>query len=281
MERGQPSRTALAAATHRALHQVVEGGRIFCDPLALRILGKDAESLQREASTDPSDRRMRIFIALRTRVAEDALEAAVGAGVRQVCVLGAGLDTFAYRASLPPGARVYEVDHPATQAWKRARLAAAGIAVPESLTYAPIDFERETLERGLAAAGFDRGQPAFFTWLGVVPYLTEAAIESTLRFVGSLPAGTQVVFDYAEPPGSLAPDQRAERDARAARVASLGEPWRTYFEPELLHARLRALGFGEIHDLGPREMLERYLPSAAQRSSSYGGHVLRAAKPRG
>jgi methyltransferase (TIGR00027 family) len=100
MLQGQPSRTALGAATHRAAHQILEHGLIFNDPLALRILGIDAETVARQAAERPSSRRMRIFIAVRTRFAEDALAAAVEHGVSQLVVLGAGLDTYAYRTAL-------------------------------------------------------------------------------------------------------------------------------------------------------------------------------------
>jgi methyltransferase (TIGR00027 family) len=120
---GQPSRTPRAAAAH----QILERGRIFADPLVLPILGEDAEVLVREAEGDPSRRRLRLFIAVRTRFAEDALASAVERGVRQVVVLGAGLDTFAYRNPFGDRLRIFEVDHPATQAWKRQRLADAAI----------------------------------------------------------------------------------------------------------------------------------------------------------
>src|SRR5208282_2230284 len=144
MQAQEPSRTALGAAIHRAAHQVLEHGRIFTDPLTLRILGVDADTIDREAEQQPSRRRMRIFIAVRTRFAEDALAAAVERGVRQVVVLGAGLDTFAYRSTLRDRLRIFEVDHPATQAWKRQLLEEAAIPIPKSLTFAPIDFEFQT-----------------------------------------------------------------------------------------------------------------------------------------
>jgi methyltransferase (TIGR00027 family) len=161
MQTGTPSRTAWAAALHRAAHQVLEQGRIFSDPLALRILGKDAESVAREAEQHPFRRIMRIFIAVRTRFTEDALAAAIERGVRQIVVLGAGLDTYAYRSALGAGLRIFEVDHPDTQAWKRQLLAQAAIPLPSSLTFAPIDFERDTLADGLAAAGFARAAELF------------------------------------------------------------------------------------------------------------------------
>jgi methyltransferase (TIGR00027 family) len=277
MEPGQPSRTALAAATHRAAHQILEQGRIFTDPLAVRILGVDAQTIAQNAENHPSSRRMRIFVAVRTRFAEDALAAAVERGVKQLVVLGAGLDTFAYRSPLRDRLRIFEVDHPATQAWKRRQLAETGISAPESLTFAPVDFERETLADGLTAAGFDFTQQTFFTWLGVVPYLSEKAVWSTLAFIASLPGGAQVVFDYADPPESLSPEARAFHDARAERVQALGEAWVTYFDADQLHANLRKIGFSEIEDLGPREIAARYFPDRASSAPEKGGHVLRGA----
>jgi methyltransferase (TIGR00027 family) len=276
VQSGQPSRTARAAAVHRAAHQVLEGGHIFCDPLALRILGEDAAAVAREAEHHPSGRRMRIFIAVRTRFAEDALAAAVEHGVRQLVVLGAGLDTYAYRGALAGRLRIFEVDHPATQVWKRACLAGAGIPLPPFLTFAPIDFERQTLSEGLTAAGFDPAQPAFFTWLGVVPYLTEEATFSTLNFIASLPAGAHVVFDYSDPPSTFSPELRNWHERRAANVAELGEAWINYLDSAQLHPRLTALGFVEIEDLGPREIVSRYFPGQVTTIPERGGHILRA-----
>jgi methyltransferase (TIGR00027 family) len=187
MQTGQPSRTALGAAGLRAAHQVLDRAAIFTDPLALRILGPDAEAMVRDAETDLSRQRLRWFIAIRARIAEDALAAAVQRGVGQLVVLGAGLDTYAYRAPPSDNLRIFEVDHPLTQAWKRERLAEAAIAPPAALRFVPVDFERETLADGLGAAGFDPARQTFFSWLGVVPYLTEQAVFATLGFIAGLP----------------------------------------------------------------------------------------------
>ena len=279
MQTGQPSRTALSAASHRAAHQVLEGGRIFTDPLAARILDRDPAEIAGEAKARPDRRAMRLFIAARTRFAEDALAAAVGRGVRQLVVLGAGLDTFAYRNPfVGDGLKVFEVDHPDTQAWKRERLAQAGITAPDRLTFAPVDFERTDLADGLAAAGFDAAQAAFFTWAGVVPYLTRDAVLATLRFIAGLPTGTEVTFDYGNPPTSLPLPQRLAQSRRAARVAAVGEPWLTYFESDDLAAELRGLGFTEIEDLGPAEIGLRYFGATASDRRRRGGHVIRAAR---
>ena len=278
MQQGRPSRTALGAAKHRAAHQVLERGFIFSDPLAARILGADAEVAVRDAENDPSRRVLRLFIAVRTRFAEDALAAAVARGVRQLVVLGAGLDTYAYRTALGESLRIFEVDHPATQAWKRQRLAEAAIPVPRTLTFAPVDFERETLVDGLTAAGFDPAQQTFFTWLGVVPYLTEQAAFSTLGFIASLPGGAHVVFDYGNPPASIAgqDEYAAVRESLAARVASLGEAFRSHFETDVLHAKLKSLGFREVEDLGPALIWERYFANRGGSSPDRGGHIVRA-----
>ncbi len=277
MQAGKPSRTAWAAACHRAAHQVLEQGRIFADPLALRILGADAEAVVHQAREHAFARRMRLFIAVRTRFAEDALAAAVERGVSQLVVLGAGLDTYAYRTPLRDRLRMFEVDHPATQLWKRERLREASIPQPDSLTFAPVDFESQTLAGGLSAAGFDPAQRTFFTWLGVVPYLSSEAIWTTLAFVANLPSGAEVVFDYSDPPDTLSPRARVLHTLRAARVEAAGEAWVTYFEPDALRAKLADLGFAAVEDLGPPQIAIRYFPDHGAALPARGGHILRAA----
>jgi methyltransferase (TIGR00027 family) len=266
----------MAAATHRAVHQILEHGRIFSDPLAVAILGVDEDEIVRHARETPSSRRMRLFISIRTRFAEDALSAAYARGVRQLVVLGAGLDTYAYRKSLPDGLKIFEVDHPATQAFKRERLAAAHIDLPSALSYVPVDFERDTCGDRLSEAGFDPNARTFVTWLGVIPYLTQQAIWSTLTYISKLPGGAEVVFDYSNPPEQMTVERRHEHAQRAAHVAELGEEWLSYFDTETLHDQLYALGFVHLDDLGPYEIARRYLPDVAAPVSGAGGHVLLA-----
>lgn len=276
MQAGKPSRTALAAASHRAVHQVLEEGRIFTDPLALPILGAHAETALQAARDRPANARMRFFIAARSRFSEDALAAALQRGVTQLVVLGGGLDTYAYRTS-HQALRIFEVDHPDTQAWKQASLAAACIAVPDNLTYAPIDFERGTLADGLAAAGFDSTQQSFFTWLGVTPYLTKEAVWATFGFIARLAGGAHVTFDYGEPTDTLAGEERADLEQSAARAAELGEPWISFFEPEEMRDQLLAVGFADVEDLGRAEIVERFLGirDSGPRQKG-GGHIVRA-----
>jgi len=128
----------------------------------------------------------------------------------------------------------------------------------------------------LVAAGFDPAQRSFFTWLGVVPYLTEEAVFVTLRFIGSLPGGAQVVFDYSNPPDSLSAEMRAVHDMRASHVAEVGEAWVSYFESEALAAKLMTLGFTEIEDLGPPRIAARYFPQRVGSAPGNGGHIVRA-----
>jgi methyltransferase (TIGR00027 family) len=274
----QPSRTALAAAAHRAAHQLIEHGKIFCDPLAVRILGPHSEASLGKLAEDPSTRRLRLFIAVRARFCEDTLTGALAEGVRQVVVLGAGLDTFAYRQRGIAGLRVFEVDHPATQAWKKECLAAASIAVPESTRFVSLDFTRGSLTEGLWAAGHDPRQRTFFTWLGVVPYLEESSVRATLRDLAGLPGGCNVVFDYINPPDAACDDsQGSEHGALAARVANVGEPFRCYLDTETLLASLRSLGFARTEDLGPPGIRARYLPQYPDPARVRGAHIIHTA----
>jgi methyltransferase (TIGR00027 family) len=268
MKENRPSATAQRVAIRRAAHQILDEPKILADDIALRIVGREAAAALQagEALRDdpPLSRALRAFLAVRSRFAEDELARAVDRGARQYVVLGAGLDTFAYRNPHPEDVlHVFEVDHPATQAWKRERLADAGIALPRNLTFAAIDFESQTLAAGLASAGFASGQRTFFSWLGVTPYLAAETVLATLRCIASSPPGSGVAFDYGLDPSSLSPAQRLVFDALARRVAAAGEPFQTFFEPAQLECELRAMGFGEVEDLGQEKINSRYFRDRA------------------
>jgi methyltransferase (TIGR00027 family) len=279
MNERQPSRTALGAAGYRAAHQLLEGGKVFYDPLARTILGDGADAIIAGLSAGPAQQRTRIFMAARSRFAEDCLGAAVSRGVRQAVVLGAGFDTFALRNPHSDlGLRVFEVDHPATQAWKRRRLSEVGLAIPASLTFAAIDFETDDLGRGLSDAGFKSDRSAFFIWLGVVPYLGRAAIAATLRYIASIPE-SEVVFDYSEPLENYPPERRDEIAALGARTAEIGEPWLSHFDPDEIEQELRGYGFGDMEDLSISQTAVRYLGApAGGPNSGPGPHIVRAAR---
>ena len=277
MQTGEPSQTARGAAAYRAIHQTLEGGAIFSDPFAARILDEETRARLDETAADRSLRPWRLFIAARSRFSEDTLAACVIRGVRQVVVLGAGLDTFSLRnPHAGQGVRVFEVDYPATQGWKRERLKQAGIAVPASLTFAPVDFERQSLADGLKTAGFQADRPAFFQWLGVVPYLTREAVSLTLDFIAQVPV-SEVVFDYAEPFENYLVERRADVMAIAANAASRGEPWLSLFDPAELSEMLHNKGFGVVEDLGLAEITDRFYGALKQGIViGPGAHLVRA-----
>ena len=154
---------------------------------------------------------------------------------------------------------MFEVDLPATQAWKRARLGEAGIETPPSLHYVPVDFETVSLPEGLARAGFDASQPAFFSWLGVTMYLDESSIVETLRFIGRGAPGSAVVFDYITPFDSLPMMMRIAMQQLAQRLAASGEPWKTHFDPAALAGTLASLGFSNSRSWTPEDLNARYL----------------------
>ena len=250
------SRTALGVAALRGLHQSIDGEpKILADPVSGQLIGERA---LREVAAylgdphSPTMRDLRAHVVLRSRYCEDRLASAVGRGVSQLIVLGAGLDTFAYRQ--PAWARrlrIYEVDHPASQAQKRQLLSQAGIAIPDNVTFLAIDFEQTSLAQGLQAGGVDSAGKGFFSCLGVVMYLSEAAVDALFALVAQFPADSEIVFTY----------QQTDRDtepAMAQKVADLGEPWTYETPPDALAHKLNALGFQDLEELAPSDAQARY-----------------------
>ncbi len=264
-------------ARQRAAHQLLDHGSILHDPFAIQILREDETGLLEFANKHPLASIGRLFTAARSRIAEDALSGAVERGVRQVVILGAGLDTFALRN--PHGAlqiRIYEVDHPATQAWKLERLAEAKIALPPSLILVPVDFERDNVGEKLVAAGFQPNSPAFFTWLGVVPYLTQDAISRTLDYMASIP-DSEVVFDYMEPAEAFSEELRQLEKARSEQLKKMGEWSDTRFQPADIAAILRSHGFGAIEDINFHEIASRFGRAVLGLAPGHAGvHVVHA-----
>jgi len=262
MKPDQPSTTAYRVAMRRAAHQLLDRPVVLEDPIALKIVGpRGAAAIRDNPKRFDSSfgRALRLFLVARGRCAEDALGRAVVAGVRQYVVLGAGLDTFAYRNPHPPARlRVFEVDMPATQAWKREMLGRTKIEPPASLTFVPVDFETQSLPEQLRAAGFRENEPAFFSWLGVTMYLTRDAVMSTLAYVSQRPPGSGITFDYMTPPNRLPWLRRLGFYLVARRVAKAGEPWKTWFDPDSFAGELRAMGFGRLEDLDGPALNQRY-----------------------
>jgi methyltransferase (TIGR00027 family) len=258
MKPNEPSRTAQLVARQRAAHQLIDHGSILKDLLAMKILREDEKDVLQFANAHPLASIGRLFTAARSRIAEDTLSKAVERGVRQIVIVGAGLDTFALRN--PHSAqeiRVYEVDYPATQRWKRQRLAEAKLALPPWLTLVPVDFERGDLGDRLASAGLQQNSPAFFTWLGVVPYLKQTAIRSTLHYMASIQK-SEVVFDYMEPPQACSQEMRELITQRTEQLEKVGERWASRFEPAGMAAILRSHGFFDVEDINFQEIKSRF-----------------------
>jgi len=253
----------MTAAAARAAHLLVDSEpRIFADSLAALLLGDLAETFigyHRQYSDHPLLAGTRAQATCRSRFTEDQLALAAARGTAQYVILGAGLDSFACRSELAGRLRVFEVDHPATQQRKRALLAAAGLAEPPTLTWVPVDFEKDELIASLTAAGLDPAAPAFVSWLGVTMYLTAEAIGATLASLSRLAPGSELVTDYM-----LTADLR---DADGVTYADLvmpdserrGEPWLSFFTPEQMTGLLTSHGFTGVRDVRQRDAVSAAL----------------------
>jgi methyltransferase (TIGR00027 family) len=278
MEQAVPSKTALRVALRRAAHQLHDLPPVLHDPVAVSILGDAyAEELQRTPLRldRPYSIGLRAFVVARSRYAEDNLARAVHAGVTQYVLLGAGLDTFAYRNPYPH-LHVFEVDHPATQQWKLALLRHNQIAIPDCVTYVPVDFESQSLTAQISSAGFRQDAPAFFAWLGVVPYLSLNAFRETLNFISDQPRESGFTLDYSQPREVLPYFEQLARDSLASRVKEAGEPFQLFFTPDAMAAELRA--FHAIEDLGVAEINARFFANRTDELAvrGSGGRLLSA-----
>ena len=206
MQAGEPSKTAMMAAVVRGRHRLVDRQPwIFDDPYALSLVGPAWEAMQAALTatfrTPLQQQTMVMSVVTRSRYAEDHL---LKGQFFQYVSLGAGLDSFAWRRPDALGSiRVFEIDHPATQAWKRERVAALTLPSNDNHVFAPIDLATESLADGLTVAGFDWYRPAMFSWLGVTPYLTSDSIRATLNVVTACAPGSEIVVSYAPPPAYL------------------------------------------------------------------------------
>jgi methyltransferase (TIGR00027 family) len=275
MEKGRPSFTAIASAMLRAAHLLWDDPpKIFEDAYALALSGCADERELREKYDNvlaefsakfgrdlaqAAINSARSPVVMRSRYGEEELDQAIKRGVAQYVILGAGLDSFAFRRpDVANVLRVFEVDHPATQAWKRSRLRELNVAPPPNLVFVPVDFETLSLIDSLRNSGYRPEAAGFFSWLGVSTYLTPEAIFDTLRAVASMAPGTEIIFQYLVPPAILDDESRQIRDLFTTVNAARGEPYLTFFEPGKLTKQLRELGFTEVWDLGPEEANARY-----------------------
>ncbi|MFI6600620.1 class I SAM-dependent methyltransferase [Nonomuraea sp. NPDC050536] len=229
MRETQPSQTAVMAAAARAAHLVVDHEPyIFRDTMAAALLGAKGEEVigyHRTYGDHVVLSGTRAQVTARSHYVEGRL----GEGAGQYVVLGAGFDTFGLRNAT--GGRVFEVDHPATQRWKRELLASAGLTPPAQLAFVPVDFESDDLMEALVAAGFDPREPALVSWLGVAMYLTEEAIAASLATVARFAPGSELVMEYALPPALRDEQGHAFAEFALPAAAERGEPWLSFFTP--------------------------------------------------
>lgn len=256
----KPSSSAQGVAVSRALHRLLDDNpKILDDSIAARLLGAEFDRYKPLLRFFPFSTTIRASFVMRSRYAEDCLTDSIRDGVGQYVILGAGLDTFAYRQpAWASSLRIFEVDHPATQSWKRTRLAAANIPIPANVTLAPVDFERISLREGLIAAGLDSRAPAFFSALGLTQYLTEDAFDRTLKFVLSMPPRSEIVFSFVLAASALRVAARLGVAITATMSAARGEPWLTRFSPEQLRSKLKSMGFSEVSHFSTDAANSRY-----------------------
>jgi methyltransferase (TIGR00027 family) len=251
----------MGSSIFRAMHQVLDADpKIIDDPLSVGLV--EGSSRAEILAAPPISRAptwFRSIFVLRSRYTEDSLREAVVNGIEQYVMLGAGMDTFAYRQpSWGAKLRIIEIDHLESQKIKREHLVKRGIAIPANVVFCPIDFERTSLEQVLAKSSLDLGARTFFSWLGVTQYLTKESIDATLRFVLSTPKGSEIVMEFILPPDSWTPEENGYLTQVVQRVAEIGEPWLTFFTPEEISEQLTLLGFSGISHLTPEDATARY-----------------------
>jgi methyltransferase (TIGR00027 family) len=263
------SATAVMVAGLRAAHFVVDRGLVLADTLAEALSGEIGRGNIAAAQADPLSPHARWNHAARSRWAEDQVDVDAEDRTDQYVILGAGLDSFAYRHPRRD-LRIFEVDHPRTQEWKRARLAQLGIHPATSVSYVAVDFEAESFDDKLRGHGFDPTRPSVVAWLGVCYYLTPAAIAATLGIVARWASGTKIVFDYHVPERLF--DTFGEPfDANLPRsllrlFETAGEPMISFFTAEDVETLLRSHGFRDVEHLDHAGIRERYMHRQTERA---------------
>jgi methyltransferase (TIGR00027 family) len=270
-----PINTARHVALLRAAHQIREEASVFDDPYAFDIIGMSPDAVLQTEQASQMRRGERLFVAARSRFAEDRAARAVREGVRQIVILGAGYDTYSLRAQLSDGTRLFEVDHVATQSIKLKAVKETGALLSADIHFVAVDFERDDLFEKLKGEGFDKNMSTFFFWLGVVPYLREETVFALLTSLRRLPSA-EIIFDYGQVPGAYSGLRRERYESMITEARDMGEPWLSFFDHEYLAAKLRALEFLEIEDLGVSEIGKLYVPTWKVPQGTPGGHIVRA-----
>ena len=281
MEENQVSQTSLITAFCRAYHARHDNPKIFNDFLANHLLTEEEhklrvqrimqgiKALNPERAASFSDQNAALawfmqnvsavsFTVSRSRYTEDNLDEAIKQGVQQYVILGAGMDTFAFRRTdIANQLQVFEIDHPATQAYKRQRIAELGWKKPSNLHYVPVDFTKENLEKALKHSSYNSKALTFFSWLGVTYYLPREAVFDTLRIIADIaPKGSSIVFDYFDTEARVSNNNRAQVGQLIAKQVS--EPLKSFFDPVTLAGDLAGLSLRLHENLSPLEIEKRY-----------------------
>lgn len=256
MALGAPSQTAISSAMYRALHLLWDAPpHVFCDTFAYAMVGPEAEAraaAMHDGLSPHAGSAARARFVVRHRIAEDELERAVARGTSQYLVLGAGLDSFVFRRpDLSRRLTVFEVDHPSSQSWKRARLAALSLPEPAGLTFVPVDFEHDDLLACLRSAGFNTRAVSFVAMLGVSQYITARALAETLRLVAQFHSGSAVCLGYVVPEQMWDDPAREFAAVALPRAEALGEPFISFYTPNELEALVLDCGFHTVQHYGP------------------------------
>ncbi|MCJ0766095.1 class I SAM-dependent methyltransferase [Variovorax terrae] len=260
-----PDPTAVRTALWRALHVEADAPpHVFDDRLGLQLAAPEA-GWQQRPDMSAFTRPFRASILARARFVEDLVAEQATRGIAQYVILGAGLDTFVQRRpELAARLKVYEIDQPGPQAWKRQRLAALGWGMAPNLRLVPVDFEAgDAWWERLAAAGFDAGRPALVASTGVSMYLTRDAIMATLRRVAALAPGSTLVMSFMLPIELLDPEVRPGVERAAAGARASGTPFISFFTPPEMLALAREAGFAAVQHVPAAELARRYFAGRA------------------
>ncbi|MCA1645158.1 MAG: class I SAM-dependent methyltransferase [Chloroflexi bacterium] len=257
-----PSRTALMAAMGRALHRDGPPPHVLDDWMAADLAGEEGRAILDSMLANALPDRMHAFqvwTAVRSRFVEDFVDSAVTDGVSQYVMLGAGLDSFAYRhADRLERLTIFEVDHPFSQAWKRRRLDELGIRLPHNVAFAAVDFQTQSLSEALVASGFVLDRPAVVSWIGVTMYLARDSIDATLQTIARCAPGTRAVVSYDQPPDVLDEQNRAILAEVSGTAAKYGEPFISLFRRDEVEELLVEHGFDGVAHFGAEEAVVRY-----------------------
>ncbi|WP_339292438.1 class I SAM-dependent methyltransferase [Paenibacillus sp. FSL W8-0187] len=283
MEDSKIKRTALMSSYLRSHHSLHADPKIFDDFISSQLLTQEDQVAYEQSmvmaltAIDPERIALNLkredsiaymvqhyfptsLFLSRARYAEDKLKDAINRGIKQYIILGAGMDTFAQRnPNLTEQLQIFEIDHPATQRFKRNRLKDLGLEQPDNLNFVPVDFTKDQLENVLLDASYDPTLPSFFSWLGVIHYLPRQDVFSTFRTIANIaPPGSSIIFDYWDL-DAFDPEKAAKRvNIMQSILRQAGEPMLTGLDPQSVADELYKVGIDMQEHLSPMEIQSKY-----------------------